>query len=143
MIPKEKEADLDQLAGSDPSNAKKGRTPGQDARHFKTDKTGKLIINEEEPSSNGNAAADPNGEGTAFIAAQRGVDGMRRDERGNLKFNRNTKRSRDEEIGVDLDEYLGEKDKGKGGGGKKKKGTGQGGGVGRLGEEFRAKVSYL
>jgi ribosomal RNA-processing protein 12 len=59
---------------------------------------------------------------------------MKRDERGNLKFNRNTKRSREEEdgLGPDLDEYLGEK----GGKGKKKKQ------VGKLGDEFRAKVCW-
>ncbi len=71
------------------------------------------------------------------MAAQRGIDGASRDAKGNLRYNKNTKRARAEEerMGMDLDEVMGEKkDKDKAGKQKRSKI------VGRLGEEFRAKV---
>ena len=117
----------------DPSAASKKRKPGQDASHFKTDRFGKLVI----PDSNFDHEPDANakaGAGSAFVNATRGVDGAFRDGRGNLRFNKNTKRSRAQEegMGMDLDEVMGES---------KKKIKGQGVAVERLGEEFRAKVS--
>lgn len=73
------------------------------------------------------------------MAATKAVDGVQRDSRGNLKFNRNTKKAREEEREMVLDD----EDAGQGGNGgkgkledrrKKRKAMG-------LGEEFRAKVS--
>lgn len=70
------------------------------------------------------------------MAAQRGVDGASRDARGNLRFNKNTKRSRMEEDELmEIEEPVRasaapEK--------KKKKDAPK-----KLGEEFRAKVSLV
>jgi len=127
----------DLFSGADPSAASRKRKPGQDAERFKTDKSGKLVITDDEAeqgvNSNGNDVA-----GSAFINATRGIDGARRDARGNLRFNKNTKRSRAQEqaLGMNLDEVMGEKPKDRDGRKKKKSKV-----VGRLGEEFRARVS--
>lgn len=72
------------------------------------------------------------GAGNAFMTAQRGVDGASRDAKGNLKFNKNTKRAREmerEDEAMDLDELIGDKKQ------KKKKRE-----VVSLGSEFKAKV---
>lgn len=81
----------------------------------------------------GNDNARAHMEGSAFMAAQHGVDGATRDARGGLKFNKNTKRGRqeEEEMGIDLDEVMGPKNAPK-----KRKEQNK-----RLGEEFKAKVS--
>jgi hypothetical protein len=79
------------------------------------------------PSADASAGA-----GNAFMSAQRGVDGASRDAKGNLKFNKNTKRAREmerEDDAMDLDELIGDKKE------KKKKRE-----VVRLGSEFKAKV---
>jgi ribosomal RNA-processing protein 12 len=96
-----------------------------------------VIPDENEQMDQDDSAAARNVEGTAFMSAQTGVDGATRDARGNLKFNKNTKRSRmeDDDMDVDFDEsikkaYMPEQKK-------KKKQEGNK----RLGEEFRAKVS--
>ena len=69
------------------------------------------------------------------MAAQHGVDGATRDSRGGLKFNKNTKRGRqeEEEMGIDLDEVMGPKKEPK-----KRKEQNK-----KLGEEFKAKVSFF
>ena len=66
------------------------------------------------------------------------MDGASRDAKGNLRYNKNTKRVRAQEevMGIDLDEVMGDKDKSTGRELKKKKSRI----VGRLGEEFKAKV---
>ncbi|ORY31769.1 NUC173 domain-domain-containing protein [Naematelia encephala] len=116
------------VTSSDPRNSQK-RKPGQEAAHFKTDKSGKLII-PADSDSEGQDEVDVEARlaASAFNAATRGVDGATRDARGNLRFNKNTKRTREDEreFGVDIDEP--EKKVGK----KKRE-------IGRLGEEFRAK----
>lgn len=119
--------------GSDPSNNKPKRKPGQDASHFKTDKTGKIIIPNENSDDEGDVPASRNVEGTAFMTAQRGTDGSFRDAKGNLKFNKNTKRNRADEDMMDLDEVMGEK---KGDSDKKKKKRA----LEKLGSEFKSKV---
>ncbi|WWD18835.1 hypothetical protein CI109_103290 [Kwoniella shandongensis] len=129
------------ITTSDPSAQSRRRKPGQDASKFATDKSGKLII-AEDPSSGDEDAAGPSngggdGAGSAFMAASRAVDGATRDSRGNLKFNRNTKKAREEERHMEMAE--------EGGGGaggragdklqdRRKKRVAMG-----LGEEFRAK----
>lgn len=119
---------------SDPSMAARRRKPGQDASHFKTDKSGKLVI--DEPSSSAQDSGPTEMErmaGDAFLANQTSTDGATRDAKGTLKFNKNTKRSRETEreyemtFGagiIDQDDKL-----------KKKKKE-----VTKLGEEFRSKV---
>lgn len=127
----------DDMSGADHSASSRKRKPGQEAALFKTDNSGKLVI----PDSDSEAEQPNAGGGNAFMAAQRGVDGASRDARGNLRFNKNTKRARAEEerMGMDLDEVMGEKKKDKDAkDGKKRSKV-----VGRLGEEFRAKVSNV
>lgn len=123
------------LVAANPNAKNKSRKPGQDASHFKTDKSGKLIIPDDKDEIEQDEPASRSMEGTAFIAAQSGVDGASRDARGNLRFNKNTKRSRmeDDDMDVDFDEsikkaYMPEQKK-------KKKEQSK-----KLGEEFRAKV---
>ncbi|BEI80482.1 hypothetical protein CcaverHIS002_0110110 [Cutaneotrichosporon cavernicola] len=109
------------VTSADPSAASRKRKPGQDAAHFKTDRSGKLVIED--------VGA---GEGTAYMAAMRSVDGATRDARGGLKFNKNTKRAREaereDEAMMDLDELIGDKKPKKA----KKRAV-------KLGEEFRSK----
>ena len=126
------------IVGADPRALSKRRKPGQDAAHFKTDKTGKIVIHESDNEDDMNVNVG-NGVGTAFVAAQSGADGASRDVKGNLRFNKNTKRVRaqEEAMGMDLDEVMGDKDKSTGGEFRKKKKSSV---VGRLGEEFKAKV---
>ncbi|WVQ96562.1 hypothetical protein IAU59_003667 [Kwoniella sp. CBS 9459] len=128
------------VATSDPTAQSRRRKPGQDASHFSTDKSGKMVIAEADPDNdashvNANATA-----GSAFIAGQTSVDGFHRDSRGNLRANKNTKRARQEERDA-MDMAM--DDDGEGGKGaatgkkledrrKKRKAMG-------LGEEFRAK----
>lgn len=120
---------------SDPNQASRKRKPGQDASHFKTDKSGKLIIDEPSPSTSTNKETLPEGErGDAYLAQQMQVGGAVRDAKGNLKFNKNTKRGREVEKEYE-DTYSGgvlEKQEVV----KKKKRE-----VTKLGEEFRSKVS--
>lgn len=128
------------VSAADPSAASRRRKPGQDASHFKTDKTGKMIINDandsdEEQQQTQYPKIHDRLAGGAFMANQTAVDGGIRDARGGLKFTKNTKRAREAErendvMGMDLDEVMGEKKVQK----KKKAVT-------SLGEEFRSKVS--
>jgi hypothetical protein len=94
-----------------------------------------MIVQEsddDEQHGHANAADASAGAGNAFMTAQRGVDGASRDAKGNLKFNKNTKRAREmerEDEAMDLDELIGDKKQ------KKKKRE-----VVSLGSEFKAKV---
>jgi hypothetical protein len=59
-----------------------------------------MIVQEsddDEQHGHANAADASAGAGNAFMTAQRGVDGASRDAKGNLKFNKNTKRAREME----------------------------------------------
>lgn len=73
--------------------------------------------------------------GDAFIANQVSTDGATRDARGALKFNKNTKRSRETEREYEMTFGAGIIDQDDGKVKKKKKE------VTKLGEEFRSKVS--
>ena len=119
---------------SDPNQASRKRKPGQDASHFKTDKSGKLIIDEPSTSTSATPAVQEGERGDAYLANQMAVGGAVRDAKGNLKFNKNTKRGREVEKEYE-DTYSGgvlEKEEVI----KKKKRE-----VTKLGEEFRSKVS--
>ena len=120
------------LTGADPSGSNRKRKPGQDASHFQTDTSGRLIIPDDHDDSQlVNPKVDV--EGTAYMSAQRGVDGQSRDAKGNLRFNKNTKRTREDDgMMMDLDEVMGGSEKEK----KKKKKRD----VEKLGGEFRSKV---
>lgn len=121
---------------SDPS-AKKRRRPGQDAEAFKVDAdTGRMVIDDSESETEQQkqpSVADRLA-GSAYQTALTSVDGMRRDDKGRLKFNKNTKRGRalEEEMDTDmLQDIMAEEPS------KKKKAKKE---VEKLGGEFRSKV---
>jgi hypothetical protein len=123
-------------SASDPS-AKKRRRPGQDAEAFKVDAdTGRMVIDDSdsEPEQQKQPSAADRVAGSAYQTAMTSVDGMRRDDRGRLKFNKNTKRGRalEEENDTDmLQDIMAEEPS------KKKKAKKE---VEKLGGEFRSKV---
>lgn len=121
----------------DPNDSKKRRLPGQDAGKFKTDQdTGRMIIEESEDEEA--PAAAPSTEdrlaGSAYQVARTAVDGMVRDARGNVKFNKNTKRGRalEQENDVDMLEGIMDDDSSR----KKPK---SGKKAEKLGSEYRSK----
>ena len=123
----------DSFIASDPSAQSRRRKPGQEAAKFKTDKSGKMIIEDESSPEPESAPSARQMEGNAYMASQTSAHAASRNTRGDLKFARNTKRTREaerQEDAMDLDEVMGT-DKPK-----KKKQQ-----VVKLGDEFRAKVS--
>ena len=98
-----------------------------------------MVIAESDDSNDEN---DRKVEGSAFVSAQRGVDGQTRGAGGAVRFSKNTKRAREEENAMDIDDERPKKD----GGVKVKdkaelaKDRRQRKMKARLGEEFRAKV---
>ncbi|EKM80725.1 hypothetical protein AGABI1DRAFT_71216 [Agaricus bisporus var. burnettii JB137-S8] len=133
--------DLLQGAAGHVTGAKSSRRrqPGQDATHFKTDeKTGKLIIDKE--SDFGNAGEDGNGEdevivGNAYKESMTSVDGFTRGAGGRIKFNKDTKKRRREEIERDDDVEMADAENISAGKKSKKIGKSEP----RLGHEFKAK----
>ena len=87
-------------------DAKSKRRPGQDDLGFATDaETGKLLLrDDEEGNEGGEGDMDVDDAGAAFTAKGRGVDGYSVTKTGAVKFNKNTKRVRQEE--AELDELL-------------------------------------
>ncbi|WRT66755.1 uncharacterized protein IL334_003718 [Kwoniella shivajii] len=122
------------VVSSDPS-ARKQRKPGQDASHFQTDKTGKLVIQEDnDPDDNQGQAGSSRTDGGVMMSRNT-VDGHTRDSKGNLKFNRNTKKVREDER--EMNEMFDEEEKkidGRKMQDRRKKRKAMG-----LGEEFKAK----
>ena len=112
------------------ASVKPKRRPGQDAEHFKTDKSGRLVIAESDSDK-----GDADDAGGAFVGAQRGVDGQTRTASGIVKFARGTKRAKEEEMEMD-DEPKQQKGRRDDVVEKRKKMS-----KARLGDEFRAKVS--
>lgn len=119
------------------SKAKRRRKPGQDASHFKTDDSGKLIIDSDDDSddeANVQEAADV--AGTAYREKITSVDGFTQGPNGRIKFNKDTKKRRLEEANMedvemaDVDESTSKSKK------MKKKSEV------KLGHEFKAKVSH-
>lgn len=128
-------SDTDSPLASDPSAASRRRKPGQDASHFKTDKSGKLVIDEPTSDQAGTGPSETERmAGDAFLANQTSTDGATRDARGALKFNKNTKRARETEREYEETFGAGIIDQDKEAPKKKKQ-------VSKLGEEFRSKVS--
>lgn len=123
------------LAASNPALQAPRRKPGQLASKFQTDKSGKLIITDDNSADEADSSASA---GAAFMAnvANTTADGTYRDSRGNLKFNRNTKRAREAEGNIlrGLDEEDAKKENKLRERKKMRK---------QLGEEFRAKVCFL
>ncbi|EIW67760.1 hypothetical protein TREMEDRAFT_40374 [Tremella mesenterica DSM 1558] len=115
------------ISTTNPKSTSK-RQPGQEASHFQTDKSGRLIVKESDSDSGPDSTVLKANDGGAFLASQTSAHGAIRNSRGDLKFARHTKRQREQERredAMDVDEGVGRK--------REKKQ------VGRLGEEFRAK----
>lgn len=135
-----KQFDYDPAQSPLGAKSSRRRQPGQDATHFKTDeKTGKLIIDKE--SDFGNAGEDGNGEdevivGNAYKESMTSVDGFTRGAGGRIKFNKDTKKRRREEIERDDDVEMADAENISAGKKSKKIGKSEP----RLGHEFKAKV---
>jgi ribosomal RNA-processing protein 12 len=119
----------------------KRRKPGQDAAHFKVDEdTGKMIIDEKDSDSEDNDNSGPQKDtadiaGAAYHETQTSVDGFVRGQGGHVKFHRDTKKRRREELESAIEDV--EMADGDGGGKKKIPKRKQ---DARLGHEFKAKV---
>ncbi|KZT59521.1 NUC173-domain-containing protein [Calocera cornea HHB12733] len=70
----------------------KRRQPGQDASAFKTDDSGRLVINDDEEMHD--AAAGEDVAGNAYLETMTSADGFTRGRRGEVRFNKNTKKRR-------------------------------------------------
>jgi ribosomal RNA-processing protein 12 len=106
------------------------RKPKKDAEHFKTDTdTGKMIIDESDEEEENAADA---GVGDVYKESITGVDGFTRGPNGRVKFNKDTKKRRREELedgDVEMDDVQTQKPLKK----QEKK----------FGQEFKAKVRFL
>ena len=111
------------------------KKPGQDASHFKTDETGKMIIDDKEPDA-GDIESSPTEDvaGTAYRETLTSADGFSRGPNGRIKFNKDTKKRRREEDAMDVDVDLNDVSPGKSKRTKKKDDP-------KFGHEFKAKVS--
>ncbi|KAG6830460.1 hypothetical protein H0H92_000613 [Tricholoma furcatifolium] len=79
-------------------SSKRRRKPGQDASHFKTDEgTGKMII-DGEADSDDDAEPSTDVAGTAYRESMTSVDGFTRGPNGRVKFHKDTKKRRREEL---------------------------------------------
>ncbi|EJD52438.1 NUC173-domain-containing protein [Auricularia subglabra TFB-10046 SS5] len=113
------------------SGKKRQRQPGKDAKHFKTNDDGRLVIDEDDDEDDAVAAKDV--AGTAYRELQSSADGFTRNSRGQVKFNKDTKKRRrgTEEDGSDVEmEITGAQNK------SRRKAQ-------KLGQEFKAKVIAL
>jgi ribosomal RNA-processing protein 12 len=127
------------------------RKPGQEASKFKTDDdTGKMIVADSDsdldvaviegkkrPSLNDALA------GAAYKETLVSVDGFRRNPNGTIKFHKDTKKQRKEEIDMDVDMDMDPEDAA----GNKRSGVGPQRTPkkkpAKIGQEFKAKVSIL
>ncbi|KAH7108388.1 NUC173-domain-containing protein [Auriculariales sp. MPI-PUGE-AT-0066] len=108
------------------SSKKRQRQPGKDAKYFKTNDSGKMVIDQGEEDAD-DAADDV--AGTAYRELQKSADGFTRNSRGQLKFNKDTKKRRRENAEDGSDGEEGARDKSS----KAKRK------VQKLGQEFKAK----
>lgn len=80
------------------------RKPGQDAAKFKTDEdTGKMIIDESDHEGEDAATGVHNPAGSAYLESMTSVDGFTRGPNGRVKFNKDTKKRRREELEADVE----------------------------------------
>ncbi|KAK0563468.1 pre-rRNA processing protein [Tilletia horrida] len=100
------------VATKNPSKAEqRKRQPGQEARKFNIEEgTGKMMIDDEDDDDaavggmSEHARLDAEaGAGSAFVAKQRGVDGFTVGKGGAVKFNKNNKRTREDEMELDAE----------------------------------------
>ena len=109
---------------------KKRRKPGRDAAQFKTNDSGKIVI-EEGDEEDGDVAMEDVA-GTAYKESLTSADGFTRGPNGRVKFNKDTKKRRREEETEDIEMA----DLEAAGGKKPEKKRAQP----KLGQEFKAKV---
>jgi len=80
------------------ARSKKSRKPGQDAARFKADaETGKMII-DGDGKNNEAMEVEEDVVGTAYRDSIRSIDGFSRGPNGRVKFNKDTKKRRREEL---------------------------------------------
>lgn len=115
----------------------KGRKPGEEAAHFKTDEdTGKMVIDDSDEDDGGaGAGVGEDVEGNAYRETLTSVDGFTRGPNGKIKFNKDTKKRRREHEEVDQDVEMADADKQQKTGTKSRRKTEP-----KLGHEFKAKV---
>ncbi|KAH8107256.1 ribosomal RNA-processing protein 12 [Cristinia sonorae] len=83
------------------ANAKRRRKPGQDASRFKTDDdTGKMVIDESDEEAGGE---EEDVAGAAYREAITSADGFTRGPNGKIKFNKDTKKRRHENMEEDVE----------------------------------------
>ena len=114
---------------------KKSRKPGQEAARFKTDgETGRMVIDDGDGANDGTMKVEEDVVGTAYRDSIRSVDGFSRGPSGRVKFNKDTKKRRREELEGEIEDIeMGDAtiDTGR----KSKKHSPE-----KLGKEFRSKV---
>lgn len=117
------------------ARSKKSRKPGQDAARFKADaETGKMIIDDGDGANDETMEVEEDVVGTAYRDSIRSADGFSRGPNGRVRFNKDTKKRRREELeGETEDVEMG--DVTANAGRKSKKHSPE-----KLGKEFRSKV---
>ncbi|KAG5339406.1 hypothetical protein C0989_004389 [Termitomyces sp. Mn162] len=114
--------------------SKRRRKPGEDASHFKTDEdTGRMIIEEESNEQDVGPSTDV--VGTAYRESMTSIDGFTRGPNGRVKFHKNTKKRRREELEAE-DVEMADAETATGASKKNKRKSQL-----KLGHEFKAKVS--
>jgi len=120
-------------------NKNRRRKPGQEASRFKEDEaTGKMVIDDEDAQEE-EGYEEEDIAGVAYKETLTSVDGFRRDARGRVKFNKDTKKRRanEEEEDVEMGDATGVSNAPSGKSNKKQKKEF------RLGKEFKAKVRFF
>ncbi|KAF8335881.1 uncharacterized protein EI90DRAFT_2912815 [Cantharellus anzutake] len=110
-------------------NPRKKRQPGQEASHFRTEESGKLVISDDSDNGGVDRAEDDAADTQMAL-----VDDFNRGPRGEVKFHKNTKKRRAEDSKAE-DVEMADRDAGEGGN-KRKKYKQE---PVRLGREFKAK----
>ncbi|KAL0956351.1 hypothetical protein HGRIS_002501 [Hohenbuehelia grisea] len=129
--------DLLSGAASRITNASKDRRrkPGQDTARFKTNESGKMVIDGEDSDEAAGEIAGDNVAGDAYRESITSVDGFTRGPNGRVKFHKDTKKRRREEADADMDvDMADETPSARGGAPKNKRRTEP-----KLGHEFKAK----
>ncbi|KAG6845310.1 hypothetical protein H0H87_011160 [Tephrocybe sp. NHM501043] len=129
---------IDLLAGAASritnKNSDRRRKPGQDASRFKTDEdSGKMIIDNDQDSDVDARSSIADVEGTAYRESMTSVDGFTRGPNGRVKFHKDTKKRRREELEAE-DVEMADVETGPGATKKNKRKTEP-----KLGHEFKAK----
>ena len=81
------------------ARSRKNRKPGQEAGRFKADaETGKMIIEDGDGADDETMEVEEDVVGTAYRDSIRSIDGFSRGPNGRVKFNKDTKKRRREEL---------------------------------------------